>query len=236
MTTNVPLVELVNISKRYGTGEAAFFALRGISLRVEKGEFLAIMGPSGSGKSTTMNIIGALDSPTGGKYFFEGVEVQNFTPDERALLRRRYMGFVFQNFNLLARTTALENVELPLLYRNVPAAERRREAEKALDRVGLLQWAGHTPGELSGGQQQRVAIARAIVTHPLLLLADEPTGSLDTKRSNEIMQLLTDLNTNEGITVVLVTHAPEMAEYARRRIHVVDGLIDTDTAAADKGE
>lgn len=236
MTANVPLVELIDISKRYGTGDAAFFALRGISLTVEKGEFLAIMGPSGSGKSTTMNIIGALDSPTGGKYLFEGVEVQNFTPDERALLRRRYMGFVFQNFNLLARTTALENVELPLLYRNVPALQRRREAEKALQRVGLLDWADHSPGELSGGQQQRVAIARAIVTHPLLLLADEPTGSLDTKRSNEIMQLLTDLNQNEGITVVLVTHAPEMAEYARRRIHVVDGLIDTDTAAANEGE
>lgn len=234
--TKTPLVELINVSKRYGTGEAAFFALRGITLSVEQGEFLAIMGPSGSGKSTTMNIIGALDSPTGGKYLFNGVEVQNFTPDERALLRRRYMGFVFQNFNLLARTTALENVELPLLYRNVPAHERKKEAEQALDRVGLLPWAGHTPGELSGGQQQRVAIARAIVTHPLLLLADEPTGSLDTKRSNEIMQLLTDLNRNEGITVVLVTHAPEMAAYARRRIHVVDGLVDSDDKAGEQGE
>ena len=171
------LIELRRIVKRYGTGEAAFNALGGIDLTIDQGEFVAIMGPSGSGKSTTMNIIGALDSPTSGEYLFQGLHVETLTNDERALLRRRFMGFVFQGFNLLARTTALENVELPLLYRGVPAAERHELARAALDRVGLLQWEDHTPAELSGGQQQRVAIARAIVTKPLLLMADEPTGS-----------------------------------------------------------
>ena len=204
---DAPLITLRNITKRYGTGEAAFLALKGVSFDVHQGEFLAVMGPSGSGKSTTMNIIGAL---------------------ERALLRRHNMGFVFQGFNLLARTSALENVELPLLYRGVPAKERHEAAMAALDRVGLMPWAHHTPSELSGGQQQRVAIARAIVTHPLLLLADEPTGSLDSKRSVEIMELLTDLNKSENITVVLVTHEPDMAVYARRCIHFLDGLVASD--------
>ena len=225
---DAPLITLRNITKRYGTGEAAFLALNGVSFDVYQGEFLAVMGPSGSGKSTTMNIIGALDRPTGGEYLFRGVHVENMTRDERALLRRHNMGFVFQGFNLLARTSALENVELPLLYRGVPAKERHEAAMAALDRVGLMPWAHHTPSELSGGQQQRVAIARAIVTHPLLLLADEPTGSLDSKRSVEIMELLTDLNKSENITVVLVTHEPDMAVYARRCIHFLDGLVASD--------
>lgn len=225
---DAPLITLRNITKRYGTGEAAFLALKGVSFDVYQGEFLAVMGPSGSGKSTTMNIIGALDRPTGGEYLFKGVHVENMTRDERVLLRRHNMGFVFQGFNLLARTSALENVELPLLYRGVPAKERHEAAMAALDRVGLMPWAHHTPSELSGGQQQRVAIARAIVTHPLLLLADEPTGSLDSKRSVEIMELLTDLNKSENITVVLVTHEPDMAVYARRCIHFLDGLVASD--------
>lgn len=225
---DAPLITLRNITKRYGTGEAAFLALKGVSFDVHQGEFLAVMGPSGSGKSTTMNIIGALDRPTGGEYLFKGVHVENMTRDERALLRRHNMGFVFQGFNLLARTSALENVELPLLYRGVPAKERHEAAMAALDRVSLMPWAHHTPSELSGGQQQRVAIARAIVTHPLLLLADEPTGSLDSKRSVEIMELLTDLNKSENITVVLVTHEPDMAVYARRCIHFLDGLVASD--------
>lgn len=225
---DAPLITLRNITKRYGTGEAAFLALKGVSFDVYQGEFLAVMGPSGSGKSTTMNIIGALDRPTGGEYLFRGVHVENMTRDERALLRRHNMGFVFQGFNLLARTSALENVELPLLYRGVPAKERHEAAMAALDRVGLMPWAHHTPSELSGGQQQRVAIARAIVTHPLLLLADEPTGSLDSKRSVEIMELLTDLNKSKNITVVLVTHEPDMAVYARRCIHFLDGLVASD--------
>lgn len=225
---DAPLITLRNITKRYGTGEAAFLALKGVSFDVYQGEFLAVMGPSGSGKSTTMNIIGALDRPTGGEYLFKGVHVENMTRDERALLRRHNMGFVFQGFNLLARTSALENVELPLLYRGVPSKERHEAAMAALDRVGLMPWAHHTPSELSGGQQQRVAIARAIVMHPLLLLADEPTGSLDSKRSVEIMELLTDLNKSENITVVLVTHEPDMAVYARRCIHFLDGLVASD--------
>lgn len=223
------LIEFKQIGKRYGTGEASFEALKGVDLQIQQGEFVAIMGPSGSGKSTMMNIIGALDSPSRGEYLFKGLHVEKLTRDERALLRRRYMGFVFQGFNLLARTTALENVELPLLYRGVPAAERHRLARAALDRVGLAAWEHHTPAELSGGQQQRVAIARALVTKPLLLLADEPTGSLDSQRSVEIMQLLTDLNREEAITVVLVTHEPDMAVYARRCVRCVDGRIDSDT-------
>lgn len=224
-----PLVELVDIRKRYGTGEAAFEALRGVSFSIDEGEFVAIMGASGSGKSTAMNIIGALDSPTAGAYLFSGMHVESLSRDQRALLRRKYLGFVFQGFNLLARTTALENVELPLLYRGMGASERRKLARAALDRVGLLDWEHHTPAELSGGQQQRVAIARAIVTRPKLLLADEPTGSLDTARSEEIMALLSALNAEDGITVVLVTHEPDMAAYARRCVRCVDGRIASDT-------
>lgn len=225
---SMPLVEFRNIRKRYGTGEAAFDALRGVSFTISEGEFVAIMGASGSGKSTTMNIIGALDRPTSGEYLFSGLHVEKLTRDQRAMLRRRYLGFVFQGFNLLARTTALENVELPLLYRGASPAERRRQAREALDRVGLLQWENHTPAELSGGQQQRVAIARAIVTHPKLLLADEPTGSLDSERSVEILELLTALNAEDGITVVLVTHEPDMAAYAKRHMMFKDGQLISD--------
>lgn len=224
-----PLVELVDIRKRYGTGEAAFEALRGVSFSIDEGEFVAIMGASGSGKSTAMNIIGALDSPTAGAYLFSGMHVESLSRDQRALLRRKYLGFVFQGFNLLARTTALENVELPLLYRGMGAPERRKLARAALDRVGLLDWEHHTPAELSGGQQQRVAIARAIVTRPKLLLADEPTGSLDTARSEEIMALLSALNAEDGITVVLVTHEPDMARYAKRHLVFRDGLLISDS-------
>lgn len=225
MTINPPLIQLQNVYKRYGAGEAAFNALQGINLSIDQGEFVAVMGPSGSGKSTCMNIVGALDTATSGSYLFKGVPVNKMTQDERALLRRKYFGFVFQGFNLLARTTALENVELPLLYRGVSVKERHRIAREALERVGLLPWQDHTPAELSGGQQQRVAIARAIVSKPLLLLADEPTGSLDSKRSIEIMQLLQELNQVDGITIALVTHEPEMATFARRIIHFKDGRI-----------
>ena len=222
------LVEFQGIRKRYGTGEAAFEALKGVSFSISEGEFVAIMGSSGAGKSTTMNIIGALDRPTGGAYLFNGIHVENLTRDQRAILRRKYLGFVFQGFNLLARTTALENVELPLLYRGMSKSERRNLARAALDRVGLLEWEHHTPAELSGGQQQRVAIARAIVTKPKLLLADEPTGSLDSARSVEILELLTALNREDGITVVLVTHEPDMAKFARRHMIFKDGLLIQD--------
>ena len=187
------------------------------------------MGPSGSGKSTAMNTLGCLDRPTTGEYLFKGVHVEALSRDERALLRRRYFGFVFQGFNLLARTSAQENVELPLLYRGESAATRKAAAARALDAVGLKGWEHHTPAELSGGQQQRVAIARAIVTEPVVLLADEPTGNLDTQRSHEIMELLWRLNAEQGITVLMVTHEPDMAEYARRMVRFVDGVVDSDT-------
>ena len=226
--TDIPLIEFRGIGKRYGTGEAAFTALHSIDLTIHEGEFVAIMGPSGSGKSTAMNIIGALDRPSWGEYLFEGVHVENLSNDERAMLRSRYIGFVFQGFNLLPRTTALENVELPLLYRGLKRAERQKLAFAALDRVGLADWAHHTPAELSGGQQQRVAIARAIVIKPKLLLADEPTGSLDSARSIEIMKLLSDLNQTDGITVSLVTHEPDMAKFARRHIIFKDGHLVRD--------
>ena len=226
--TDIPLIEFRGIGKRYGTGEAAFTALHSIDLTIHEGEFVAIMGPSGSGKSTAMNILGALDRPSWGEYLFEGVHVENLSNDERAMLRRRYIGFVFQGFNLLPRTTALENVELPLLYRGLKRAERQKLAFAALDRVGLADWAHHTPAELSGGQQQRVAIARAIVIKPKLLLADEPTGSLDSARSIEIMKLLSDLNQTDGITVSLVTHEPDMAKFARRHIIFKDGHLVRD--------
>ena len=210
--------------RRYGAGTAAVQALRGIDLDVAAGEFVAVMGPSGSGKSTAMNILGCLDVPTAGTYLFRGVAVESLSRDERALLRRRYLGFVFQGFNLLARTTALENVELPLMYRGERGRRRREAALAALDRVGLADRAGHTPAELSGGQQQRVAIARAIVTQPDVLLADEPTGNLDSERSNEIMALLGELNAG-GITVLMVTHEAEMAAHARTVVRFRDGLV-----------
>jgi len=225
-TTGEPLIELKAITKTFGQGTAAFQALRGIDLDVARGDFVAVMGPSGSGKSTMMNILGCLDTPTSGTFRFKGIEVQSLIPDQRSLLRRRYLGFVFQGFNLLARTSALENVELPLLYRGEKKAVRHEAAMKALDLVGLAPWASHTPAELSGGQQQRVAIARALVTEPEVLLADEPTGNLDTERSIEIMQLLTELN-QRGITILLVTHEAEMAAFARTIVHFRDGLVES---------
>lgn len=228
MSEETPLIQLIDIYKRYGVGDAAFDALQGISLSINQGEFVAVMGPSGSGKSTCMNIVGALDTPSAGTYLFKGVPVNQMTQDQRALLRRKYFGFVFQGFNLLPRTTALENVELPLLYRGMVAQDRHELAREALDRVGLLPWEHHTPAELSGGQQQRVAIARAIVSKPLLLLADEPTGSLDSKRSVEIMELLRELNESDGITIGLVTHEQDMAAYAKRIVLFRDGHLDSD--------
>jgi len=223
------LIELKNVSKVYGSGQAEMQALCGVDLRIERGEFVAVMGPSGSGKSTCMNILGCLDTPTAGSYLFDGIEVGALSRDQRALLRRHYLGFVFQGYNLLNRTSALENVELPLIYRGMPAAERRAHALAALQAVSLQGWEDHTPGELSGGQQQRVAIARAIVTSPTVLLADEPTGNLDSSRSREIMTLLTSFNRDQGITVVMVTHEPDMAAYATRQIHFLDGMVESDT-------
>jgi len=223
-----PLVELSQVTKVYGQGHAAVEALRGVSIAIEPGEFVAVMGPSGSGKSTCMNIVGCLDTPTSGQHLFQGVDVGALSQDQRALLRRHYLGFVFQGFNLLARTTALENVELPLIYRRRPAGERHQRASAALAAVGLKGWETHAPNELSGGQQQRVAIARAIVSEPLVVLADEPTGNLDTASGREIMELLTRLNRERGITVVMVTHESDMAAYAHRIIHFLDGLLDSD--------
>ena len=225
-TQESALIVFEGVTKIYGSGEAAAYALRGVDLTIGKGEFVAIMGPSGSGKSTAMNIIGCLDVPSSGHYRFGGVDVGTLARNQRALLRRNYLGFVFQGFNLLGRTSALENVELPLVYRGLPASERRRVAMQALKNVGLEGFAGHTPGELSGGQQQRVAIARAIATEPLVLLADEPTGNLDTARSIEVMELLRRFNEEQGITVIMVTHEEEMAAYARRVIHFRDGRIE----------
>jgi putative ABC transport system ATP-binding protein len=225
-----PVVELRQVTRTYGAGAAAVHALRGISLRIDAGEFVAVMGPSGSGKSTCMNIIGCLDVPSAGAYLFEGIDVGNLSRQQRALLRRHYLGFVFQGYNLLDRTSALENVELPLVYRGLPSSSRRAAAMRALATVGLDAWAHHTPGELSGGQQQRVAIARAIVSEPTVILADEPTGNLDTARSREIMQLLVDLNRSRGITIIMVTHESDMAAYARRVVRFVDGLVASDEA------
>ncbi len=222
------LITLRGVTKRYGSGASELMALKGIDLDITAGEFVAIMGPSGSGKSTAMNILGCLDTPTAGQYLFKGAHVEALTRDQRARLRRRYLGFVFQGFNLLARTSAQENVELPLLYRGDSASVRRVAATKALQSVGLGGWERHTPAELSGGQQQRVAIARAIVTEPAVVLADEPTGNLDTQRSHEIMGLLLALNRDHGITVLMVTHEPDMAAYARRMVHFLDGRIAHD--------
>lgn len=228
------LIELKKVSKVYGKGQAKMQALGGIDLVIERGDFVAVMGPSGSGKSTCMNVLGCLDTPTAGNYLFDGVDVGTLTRDQRALLRRYYLGFVFQGFNLLNRTSALENVELPLIYRGMAARERRAHALDALKLVGLNGWEDHTPGELSGGQQQRVAIARAIVTKPSVLLADEPTGNLDSSRSREIMELLSSFNSEQGITIVMVTHEPDMAAFAKRQIHFLDGLLASD--ASYKGQ
>ncbi|MBS0368230.1 MAG: ABC transporter ATP-binding protein [Proteobacteria bacterium] len=226
------LIVLSGVTRSFGSGAAAFQALRGVDLTIEEGDFVAIMGPSGSGKSSLMNILGCLDTPSGGSYRFRGLAVESLSRDQRAMLRRHALGFVFQGFNLLARTSAQENVELPLLYRGEPAARRHELARAALASVGLSGWEHHTPAELSGGQQQRVAIARALVTGPSLLLADEPTGNLDTERSREIMDLLAGLNREQGITVLMVTHEPDMADYAHRIVRLVDGRIASDMRKA----
>lgn len=221
-----PLIRFQNVSKSYGMGEATAYALRGIDFEIHQGEFVAIMGPSGSGKSTAMNIIGCLDTPSSGDYRFDNVDVGTLSRDQRALLRRNYIGFIFQGFNLLGKTSAVENVELPLIYRGFSADVRRKKALDALKSVGLEHVAHHTPSELSGGQQQRVAIARAIVTDPVLLVADEPTGNLDSAKSIEVMELLQSFNRDKGITIIMVTHEDDMASFASRTIHFRDGLID----------
>ena len=225
---DTPVIEFRNISRVYGTGEAEVRALDGVDLKIHHGEFVAIMGPSGSGKSTAMNVIGCLDSPTGGEYLFNGVDVAGLSQDQRALLRRHYLGFVFQGFNLLPRTPALENVELPLIYKGIPPEERRARAMEALEQVGLAQRAAHDPSELSGGQQQRVAIARALAANSEVLLADEPTGNLDSHRSVEIMELLVKLRAERNLTIVMVTHEDDMAAFADRLIWMVDGRVERD--------
>jgi putative ABC transport system ATP-binding protein len=229
------LIQLAGVTKTYGEGTAAFQALKGIDVRIDDGEFVAIMGPSGSGKSTAMNILGCLDTPTMGAYCFRGLHVEDLSRNQRALIRRHCLGFVFQGYNLLARTTAAENVELPLLYRGVPLRERRAAAREALALVGLEGWEAHTPAELSGGQQQRAAIARALVAHPVVLLADEPTGNLDTQTTREIMELLTSLNAERGLTIVMVTHEPQAAAYAHRVVHFLDGRVERNAANGHDG-
>jgi putative ABC transport system ATP-binding protein len=224
------LIEFRNIFKIYGEADAEVRALDGVDLEIAEGEFVAVMGPSGSGKSTCMNILGCLDAPTSGAYLFRGVDVSQLLRNERTLLRRYYLGFVFQGFNLLKRTTAIENVELPLIYRAIPRKKRREHALHALQLVGLIGRESHTSAELSGGQQQRVAIARALVTEPAVILADEPTGNLDSERSHEIMELLVKLNDQQGITVILVTHESEMSRYAKRCVRFLDGRIQSDDA------
>jgi putative ABC transport system ATP-binding protein len=224
-------IELVGITRVYGEGEIAVRALDGIDLSIEAGEFIAIMGPSGSGKSTAMNVIGCLDSPTSGQYRFNGVEVGRLSQDQRALLRRHYLGFVFQGYNLLPRTSALHNVELPLIYKGLGRAERHKAAVEALRKVGLENRAHHDPGELSGGQQQRVAIARALVGSPQVMLADEPTGNLDTKSGNEVIAILERMNA-DGLTLVLVSHDPEIARRAGRRIRMLDGVLTEESGDA----
>jgi putative ABC transport system ATP-binding protein len=233
---DAPLIRFDRVSKIYGKGETEVRALDGVSLAINDGEFVAIMGPSGSGKSTAMNILGCLDTPTAGQYYFRGIDVGTLSRSQRALLRRNYIGFVFQGFNLLKRTTARENLELPLIYRGEPAAARKTQALKALNLVGLGDRANHTSSELSGGQQQRVAIARALVTDPAVIFADEPTGNLDSSRSHEIMKLLEDLNTRRKMTIVLVTHEEDIAAYAKRQIRFRDGKIASDTQAQKAAE
>ena len=226
--TPASLIELRALTKTYGTGDAAFEALRGVDLTINSGEFVAVMGPSGSGKSTLMNLLGCLDTPTSGSYIYQGIPVETLNKDQRSLIRRHALGFIFQGFNLLARTSALENVELPLLYRGYSRQQRHLMARQALASVGIPEKERNTPAELSGGQQQRVAIARAIVTNPNTLFADEPTGNLDSATTREIMELLCNLNSRRGISIIIVTHEDHVAHYARRIIRVRDGLIESD--------
>lgn len=227
------VIKLENIRRVFGEGDHTVEALRGVSFTIDGGEFVAIMGASGSGKSTCMNTLGCLDKPTSGTYWLDGIDTAGMSPDQLAEVRNRKLGFVFQGFNLLSRTSALENVELPLIYAGLPAHERHSRAKEALERVGLGDRLNHTSAQLSGGQQQRVAIARALVNEPAVILADEPTGNLDTTTTQEIMQLFTALN-KQGITIVMITHEPEVAEYATRRITFRDGAIISDTLK-DKG-
>jgi ABC-type lipoprotein export system ATPase subunit len=228
-----PLIEFKSVSKVYGRGRARVSALVEVDFQIKEGEFAAIMGPSGSGKSTAMNILGCLDTPTHGDYLFKGVSVGKLSRNQRALLRRHYLGFVFQGFNLLSRTSALENVELPLIYRGLKSGQRKQAAAKALAKVGLDDRGRHSPAELSGGQQQRVAIARALVSEPSVLLADEPTGNLDSSRSREIMELLIDLNRKLGLTIIMVTHEDRMAAYAERIVRFLDGRIESESSGRE---
>ena len=218
------LIKTVNLSRNYYLGENIVMALRDISMTIEKGDFLAIMGPSGSGKSTAMNLIGCLDTPTTGQFLFDNVDVANLSADDLADIRNKQIGFVFQNFNLLARTSALENVQLPLMYSGISRSERKESAQRVLKEVGLTDRMNHHPSQLSGGQQQRVAIARALVNNPSLILADEPTGALDTRTGIEIMALFQKLNTS-GITIIIITHEPDVAQFARRILRFKDGQI-----------
>jgi len=224
----MPLIEVENVRKVYRMDGVEFEALKGVSFTVNRGEFVIIMGPSGSGKSTIMHILGALDVPTSGRYVLDGKEIANMTRDELAHVRNKNIGFIFQGFNLLPRMNAMENVELPMLYAGMPARERKAKAKEALELVGLLEWAYHRPNQMSGGQQQRVAIARALVNDAPLLLADEPTGSLDSKTGAQVMEMLQNLNATRGITIVLVTHDSNIAKYGKRIIRVLDGLISSD--------
>lgn len=226
-----PVIALQSITKTFGSGDHTVTALQSVSFEVQPGEFVAILGASGSGKSTCMNILGCLDTPTSGVYLLDGVDTAQMSSDELADIRNRKLGFVFQGFNLLSRTSARENVELPLVYAGVPATEREDKALQALERVGLASRAGHTSTQLSGGQQQRVAIARALINAPAVILADEPTGNLDTKTTEEIMQLFTELH-QSGITIVMITHEPDVARYASRRITFRDGTIISDTGSS----
>jgi putative ABC transport system ATP-binding protein len=230
----VPVIRIENVYKTYDLGEFQVQALRGISFSVGAGEFVAVMGASGSGKSTLMNILGCLDKPTRGHYYLDGIDVSGMTKTELAHIRNRKLGFVFQQFNLLSRTSALENVELPTVYAGIPEAERESRARDALSRVGLADRAGHHPSQLSGGQQQRVAIARALVNRPAILLADEPTGNLDSRTSVEIMEILQGLNEEQGLTVVLVTHEPDIAQYAKRTLEFRDGKLRRDELVSNR--
>jgi putative ABC transport system ATP-binding protein len=232
--TSKPVIRLENVFKTYDLGEIQVQALRGVSLEISEGEFVAVMGPSGSGKSTIMNILGCLDRPTKGRYFLDGVDVSGMSKTELARIRNRKLGFVFQQFNLLSRTSALENVELPTVYAGISPDERAKRAMEALTRVGLAERAGHHPSQLSGGQQQRVAIARGLVNRPSILLADEPTGNLDSRTSVEIMDILQTLNNEQGLTIVLVTHEPDIAQYARRNLLFRDGKLKRDIMVQER--